>query len=104
MLPDSAGGLLRPMPGGCAWWATGIHIRKESLGFLVPLSQASDTYAKALPLPACHHRGQTRSSRRYRRLVVSARSEEHTSELQSLMRISYDAFLLKKRIIHMRMY
>src|SRR3546814_5277175 len=30
-----------------------------------------------------------------------ARSEEHTSELQSLMRISYDVFCLKKKtIIH----
>src|SRR3546814_2316566 len=27
-----------------------------------------------------------------------ARSEEHTSELQSLMRISYDVFCLKKQI------
>src|SRR3546814_14805012 len=30
---------------------------------------------------------------------VSARSEEHTSELQSLMRISYAVFCLKKKII-----
>src|SRR3546814_8242470 len=29
----------------------------------------------------------------------SLRSEEHTSELQSLMRISYDAFCRKKKII-----
>src|SRR3546814_2269651 len=29
--------------------------------------------------------------------VVSARSEEHTSELQSLMRISYAVFCLKKK-------
>src|SRR3546814_10768358 len=29
--------------------------------------------------------------------VVVARSEEHTSELQSLMRISYDVFCLKKK-------
>src|SRR3546814_6670143 len=28
------------------------------------------------------------------------RSEEHTSELQSLMRISYDAFCLKKKTHH----
>src|SRR3546814_7900079 len=28
----------------------------------------------------------------------SPRSEEHTSELQSLMRISYDGFCLKKKI------
>src|SRR3546814_9061444 len=32
-------------------------------------------------------------------LIVSARSEEHTSELQSLMRISYAVFCLKKKYI-----
>src|SRR3546814_6877235 len=30
-------------------------------------------------------------------LAVAARSEEHTSELQSLMRISYDDFCLNKK-------
>src|SRR3546814_3215230 len=30
----------------------------------------------------------------------TSRSEEHTSELQSLMRISYDVFCLKKKNIH----
>src|SRR3546814_5282000 len=29
--------------------------------------------------------------------VIAARSEEHTSELQSLMRISYAVFCLKKK-------
>src|SRR3546814_4288575 len=34
---------------------------------------------------------------------VRARSEEHTSELQSLMRISYSVFCLKKKkIVHYR--
>src|SRR3546814_3731890 len=32
-----------------------------------------------------------------RRLALPARSEEHTSELQSLMRISYDVCCLKKK-------
>src|SRR3546814_1736597 len=32
--------------------------------------------------------------------LVSARSEEHTSELQSLMRISYAVFCLKKKYTH----
>src|SRR3546814_1334529 len=31
-------------------------------------------------------------------VVVTERSEEHTSELQSLMRISYAVFCLKKKI------
>src|SRR3546814_8603074 len=33
-------------------------------------------------------------------LAVSFRSEEHTSELQSLMRISYAVFCLKKKKNH----
>src|SRR3546814_6370669 len=32
-----------------------------------------------------------------RALILQQRSEEHTSELQSLMRISYAAFCLKKK-------
>src|SRR3546814_4462241 len=39
-------------------------------------------------------RGYSRPSRKSRR---KARSEEHTSELQSLMRISYAVFCLKKK-------
>src|SRR3546814_6314575 len=31
------------------------------------------------------------------RVVLAVRSEEHTSELQSLMRISYSVFCLKKK-------
>src|SRR3546814_4181514 len=34
----------------------------------------------------------------HREAVAIARSEEHTSELQSLMRISYAVFCLKKKI------
>src|SRR3546814_6226678 len=33
-----------------------------------------------------------------RRISIVSRSEEHTSELQSLMRISYAVFCLKKQI------
>src|SRR3546814_3020546 len=32
--------------------------------------------------------------------ILTERSEEHTSELQSLMRISYAVFCLKKKKIH----
>src|SRR3546814_3580269 len=32
------------------------------------------------------------------RILIDTRSEEHTSELQSLMRISYAVFCLKKKI------
>src|SRR3546814_1141595 len=42
-----------------------------------------------------HRRGARRSGRGGERLA--GRSEEHTSELQSLMRISYAVFCLKKK-------
>src|SRR3546814_6976881 len=42
---------------------------------------------------AFHFSGRSRITR-----SVSGRSEEHTSELQSLMRISYAVFCLKKKI------
>src|SRR3546814_4314349 len=38
-----------------------------------------------------------RSSGRRREYLILDRSEEHTSELQSLMRISYAVFCLKKK-------
>src|SRR3546814_5248740 len=36
--------------------------------------------------------------------IPGMRSEEHTSELQSLMRISYAVFCLKKKKIHNKTY
>src|SRR3546814_2593314 len=45
------------------------------------------------------HRLQTRSKTIWAAARSSMRSEEHTSELQSLMRISYAVFCLKKKKI-----
>src|SRR3546814_3617263 len=45
----------------------------------------------------CCRRGRTASGSPDCR-IAAARSEEHTSELQSLMRISYAVFCLKKKI------
>src|SRR3546814_6083474 len=42
---------------------------------------------------------ERRQLRRGVRRVLDRRSEEHTSELQSLMRISYAVFCLKKKIM-----
>src|SRR3546814_2156320 len=44
-----------------------------------------------------HRRRRTAVSAGHRRAHRHARSEEHTSELQSLMRISYAVFCLKKK-------
>src|SRR3546814_10190700 len=42
-----------------------------------------------------------RFARIHRSYVANLRSEEHTSELQSLMRISYAVFCLQKKHIHL---
>src|SRR3546814_3269240 len=49
-----------------------------------------------------HHRGDRRLCRRGAAAagLDAGRSEEHTSELQSLMRISYAVFCLTKKIHH----
>src|SRR3546814_4429063 len=51
------------------------------------------TSRSAMPASARH----SSASRRIVRLLMQERSEEHTSELQSLMRISYAVFCLKKK-------
>src|SRR3546814_3650703 len=60
---------------------------------------------------ACPSPQQKNSDRRAHRMMRRAdpydmrlRSEEHTSELQSLMRISYADFRLKKKIKQQQMY
>src|SRR3546814_9844211 len=61
----------------------------EELGF------AFDRHAARNELQAATFRLRTQS--RVRLLLSRRRSEEHTSELQSLMRISYAVFCLKKQ-------
>src|SRR3546814_992954 len=53
--------------------------------------------------PRRHIRQEAKSASGYK-LGLSLRSEEHTSELQSLMRISYAVFCLKKKNIHQTKY
>src|SRR3546814_6029198 len=54
-----------------------------------------------LAQPGCHARAPGRGDRAHGRRaghrLRRVRSEEHTSELQSLMRISYAVFCLKKK-------
>src|SRR3546814_4541087 len=53
------------------------------------------------------HARAARSSRRMRHRAagqIRERSEEHTSELQSLMRISYAVFCLKKKTYYTTIY
>src|SRR3546814_2781296 len=57
--------------------------------------QGIPTRAGKGPPPRVHRRRRARSPGAHRTAAVG-RSEEHTSELQSLMRISYAVFCLKK--------
>src|SRR3546814_3453114 len=61
---------------------------------LAPLSSIRNT---ALPPLPCRGLMTSAPWRRWKSLTASRRSEEHTSELQSLMRISYAVFCLKKQ-------
>src|SRR3546814_8597171 len=54
--------------------------------------EAVSCHVAALPVPY----RTTEAEPTFQTLTDSARSEEHTSELQSLMRISYAVFFLKK--------
>src|SRR3546814_6638769 len=53
----------------------------------------------ARPTPMARPRAPEREHGRVAAVVEDHRSEEHTSELQSLMRISYAVFCLKKKKI-----
>src|SRR3546814_3604333 len=69
----------------------------------IPSHRAGSLYDITVPpLRAAHPVGQWNHARlrvehgRIRQWLNGTRSEEHTSELQSLMRISYAVFCLKK--------
>src|SRR3546814_9451542 len=63
--------------------------------YAVIKAAAGSSDGKALGLTAPRSEGQVRAlDRAY---AKAGRSEEHTSELQSLMRISYAVFCLKKK-------
>src|SRR3546814_4680236 len=94
---------LRRRPEDLAEWPTGheqsrltdLCLRRSvaahrDFGGILGAGAARGRHHEALVLPQSR-RGPHRSGLRYRR------SEEHTSELQSLMRISYAVFCLKKK-------
>src|SRR3546814_4959306 len=62
-------------------------------GELLLLHQSQQLFRR-YPLGHCLHRP---SDRDHIAVLVLVRSEEHTSELQSLMRISYAVFCFKKK-------
>src|SRR3546814_7169960 len=70
-----------------------------------PAIKGESTWQKAITAPATSWKRKcarkvwaSLKTRWLQRLKTNHRSEEHTSELQSLMRISYAVFCLKKKI------
>src|SRR3546814_5022727 len=77
-----------------------LHGDHEPASGQAPRDIAPDLAGRRLPVAAVDE-----EQRRPPRRVIGAigkRSEEHTSELQSLMRISYAVFCLKKKKITLR--
>src|SRR3546814_2887592 len=71
-----------------AMWDSGIAMLKDAGAEVVEISLPHTKYA----LPAYYIIAPAEASSN-----LARRSEEHTSELQSLMRISYAVFCLKKK-------
>src|SRR3546814_8843213 len=65
--------------------------RKVDDEFHDHLGECSSYWRRRVPRPVLQHQCRAEG-------LTLARSEEHTSELQSLMRISYAVFCLKKKI------
>src|SRR3546814_1384132 len=59
-------------------------------------------HIKDKPTPMADWIRKLSEKKPFRVVSVALRSEEHTSELQSLMRISYAVFCLKKKTIQIR--
>src|SRR3546814_1993147 len=75
------------------WWmirASAAASFRRSISPFTPIKRRPEIWSAK-----CRKR-----QRKQPRLDVADRSEEHTSELQSLMRISYAFFCLKKKIHH----
>src|SRR3546814_5853586 len=83
---------LRRCPCHCSSWKVVMADKAEAIQFgdSLPLAEPANLAARL----ECSFRSNLKKN-----AIVGAdtRSEEHTSELQSLMRISYAAFCLKKK-------
>src|SRR3546814_6724637 len=76
-------------------WAA-IEIRPIDIACTLREGELVDYFTRFGPLG----RVLDEADERTRAQVIKTRSEEHTSELQSLMRISYAVFCLKKKKQH----
>src|SRR3546814_7208689 len=70
------------------------HVNHFTIFLKVALCRCYPSFSARRPT------GRSKSNHRARRSPSGPRSEEHTSELQSLMRISYAVFCLNKKNNH----
>src|SRR3546814_10114559 len=107
-LPTSGGSLNRRIARGAAWMV-GLHFVDRCIGFvstiilarlLVPADFGLVAIAMALvaAVSVFGEFGLELALIQNQKAQRSHRSEEHTSELQSIMRISYAVFCLKNKI------
>src|SRR3546814_88150 len=92
----SAKAIRRPLPGACGGCG-------GADGIIAAFHQAFLPHAGTCAIQACADSVLPRNdrpvivSKQMNIIAAFPRSEEHTSELQSLMRISYAVFCLKKK-------
>src|SRR3546814_3867155 len=90
----------RAGPPGAAWAGPASADRDAIRIARAPAAKRGGWWRRCpvVPRQACvPPQDRLASARRALRRAVTRRSEEHTSELQSLMRISYAVFCLKKK-------
>src|SRR3546814_6029545 len=94
--------IFRRLPGAILLRGTALPCRRSSASLTLRPSQ------RCRKFPPCDWaiKSALISSSKISPLRAPSRSEEHTSELQSLMRISYAVFCLKKKIttVHKHKY
>src|SRR3546814_6594959 len=103
-------GTATPDQGWCASWLQAPVRSICSVGWWMPNRSSSSCATRARKASWSPASSRTRcaviatssepSAQICRWWTADTRSEEHTSELQSLMRISYDVFCLKKKQTH----
>src|SRR3546814_8399963 len=91
-----AGWLMLPVPSSDRRNSLSSYLARRQGAFPLTIDAVDWADVSSCPyLPLCHAPATSGEGRRW--WVQALRSEEHTSELQSLMRISYAVFCLKKK-------